>query len=84
MTEQRKYKCQKCGLMVILYGGRTCDTMVVCNCGAWMDIHHEEDLTPLQNKEDKGKSGEIAFSERCKRIAALSNNPIQEQKGATE
>jgi hypothetical protein len=62
MTEQRKYKCQKCGLMVILYGGRTCDTMVVCNCGAWMDIYHEEDLTPLQNKEDKGKSGEIAVN----------------------
>lgn len=30
------------------------------------------------------KQGENEFSERCKRIAALSNNPIQEQKGATE
>jgi DNA-directed RNA polymerase subunit RPC12/RpoP len=55
--QQRRYKCPTCKSQVILYGGNTVDTSVVCNCGTWMDIKLEMDRTELSNTEDTGVSG---------------------------
>ena len=70
MIEQRTYSCPSCHAKIILRGGHTTDTMVVCNCGVWMDISCERDRTKLLNLDDIGVSG----------LRAIKNNPKEEEK----
>lgn len=60
--EQRRYECVPCNIHVILYGGKTSNTAVICNCGKWMRIYDDDDRTELQNTGIERLAEEIAAS----------------------